>query len=319
MKNLISNKLLGLLFLSATVLLTQRCSGSGAAKNESEENRHGNTSIESESQDADSNTLATTDDEILADTIFYGIPAPDETVSYIAEGQLTFNSKLLNPVSNQNKYIDSRLKTLNLGVYFADVAYTTVFSQANYSSEYIKVIEEIGVELSVFSEADKDFRKRMNDNYSNVDSLSAISREAYEVVSHFLINSNRQKTYALICIGSYIESIYIALNYTEKYNDFSPQMRNRIIEQKLLFQDIYKLLLSAQKDPDIAKTLSELHSIKSSIDRLDFKVQNISSTEIKQNNLVIDSENQYVYTEGDFTLFKNAVSSLRNEWTRNND
>lgn len=310
---------MGLLLLCATGLITQQCSGNGATKKETDANGNENNSIKTESQDPLSSALTTNVDETFADTIFYGIPAPEETISYIAEGELTFNSKLLNPVSNRNKYIDSRLKTLNLGIYFADVAYTTVFSQANFTSEYIKVIEEFGMELSVFSEADKDFRKRMNDNYSNVDSLSAISREVYEVISHFLINSNRQKTYALICIGSYIESIYIALNFTDKYNDFSPQMRNRIIEQKLLFQDIHKLLLSSQNDPDIAKTLLELSNIISTINKLDFNVQNISSTEIRDNNLVIDSENQYVYTEGDFTLFKNAVSSLRNEWTQNNN
>lgn len=315
MKTLIKKKLFVPLLFGTLISITLQCSVGETAKERT------NTSILN-SADSIKESVSTDivdSDNVNADTIFYGIPAPEETISYIAEGQLTFNPKILNPVSNQNKYIDSRLKTINLGVYFADVAYTTVFSQPNYSSEYIKVIEEIGVEISVFSEADKDIRKRMSENYSNVDSLSSISQEAYEIIVHYLISSNRQKTYALLCIGSYLESIYIALNYSDKYTDFSPQMRNRIIEQKLLFNDIYTLMISLKNDPDIARTILELSTIKIAFDKIEYFVQNITTTENEQKNLVVNSENQYTYNEGDFTAFKNAITTLRNEWTRNDN
>lgn len=304
-----------LILISFSLILLVQCNGASNSSKINQENQllTNENSYTATANDKSSEQLNT----LIADSLYYGIPAPEETLSYISEEGLSFNPNLTNPVSNNNKYIDSRLKAINLGVYFADVAYTSVFSQPSQSAIYMKAIEELGIEISVFSDADKDIRRRMSNNFADVDSVSEISREAYEIIVRYLLSSNRHKTYALLCVGSYMESIYLALNYAENYSDYTPKMLNKIIEQKLLFDDIYKLLNYLKNDSDISLTLSELTQVKAKFDAIDFQVYNNSASETTLGNLVIKSDNKYEYTEGQFTDFRNAVITLRNEWTGN--
>ncbi len=264
-----------------------------------------------------SEVASTEDDENNGGRIYFTIPAPEEVLSYITESNFAFNPSLMNPISNQSKYVDSRLKSINLGGYFADVAYTAVFKQPGRSAEYLKAIEEFGVEISVFTSADKQIRERMSANFNNVDSVSNISKEAYETVVDYLFTSNRQKTYALLCVGSYIESMYLALNYADKFHSFTPSMLKKIIEQKLLFDDIYKIMLSQKNDPDIALTIKEIEPLRVSFEKMGFSVSNPSSNENNKGELTISSENKYEYTEGSFTALRNQIFAIRNGWTSN--
>jgi hypothetical protein len=179
----------------------------------------------------------------------------------------------------------------------------------------MKTIEELGVDISVFSNADKQIRQRMSSNISNVDSVSSISKEAYEVIVDYLFNTNRQKTYALLCVGAYVESMHLALNYADSYKSYSITMIKKVIEQKLLFDDIYALMISLKGDPDIDLTLEEIKPLKESIEGLGFSVSNPSSGENRKGNLLIKSDNKYEYSEESFIKFRSQVDALRNNWT----
>ena len=250
-----------------------------------------------------------------ANRIYFTIPAPEEVLSYLTNGGLAFNAELMNATSNQKNYVDSRSKSINLGIYFSDVAYTAVFSQAGRSSEYMKTIEELGVDISVFSNSDKHIRQRMSNNISNVDSVSEISKEAYEIIVDYLFNANRQKTYALLCIGAYVESMHLALNYADSYKSYSVTMIKKVVEQKLLFDDIYDLMVSLKGDPDIDLTLVEIETLRRSIDELGFSVSNPKASQNKRGDLLIKSDNKYEYTEESFLKFRAQVETLRNSWT----
>lgn len=317
-----------LLLFSATLIFFASCSGGGNSNSkplaECDSMQETSTSALSPKSENVGTAVASENpppnemiEDASGDRVYFAIPAPDETLSYITEGGLTFNPDLMNPIENQSKYVDSRLKSINLGGYFADVAYTAMFSQPGRSAEYMKAIEEFGVEISVFSNADKKIRERMSSNFNNVDSVAVISKEAYEVIVDYLFTSNRQKTYALLCIGSYVESMYLVLNYADKFRDFSPKMVKKIIEQKLLFDDIYRIMLTKKGDPDIDLTLTEIAPIKASFDKMGFIVSNPTSGENKQGDMVIKSDSRYEYSEGSFTAFRNDLFALRNRWTGN--
>jgi len=55
--------------------------------------------------------------------VYYLYPTPGELIAVIDEGQLSFESSLLNPTDNLPKYIDTKSRNLNLGIYMIEKSF----------------------------------------------------------------------------------------------------------------------------------------------------------------------------------------------------
>ena len=85
-----------------------------------------------------------------AQNIFYSIPSPIELAQLIQKAGAKYNKDLLNPIKNVSKYMSNTSKALNLGVYGADLSYTSVFDDNTQESIFYlaatrKLAESLGV------------------------------------------------------------------------------------------------------------------------------------------------------------------------------
>ena len=69
-----------------------------------------------------------------AQNIFYSIPSPIELAQLIQRAGAKYNKNLLNSIDNVGKYESNSSKALNLGVYGADLSYTSVFDNNTMES-----------------------------------------------------------------------------------------------------------------------------------------------------------------------------------------
>ncbi len=79
--------------------------------------------------------------------IFYTIPAPMEMASLIQSSGADFDTDVLNPVDRVNTYMTRKQKALNLGVYGADLSYTTMFERSKESLYYLSAVRQLADQL----------------------------------------------------------------------------------------------------------------------------------------------------------------------------
>ena len=133
------------------------------------------------------------------------------------------------------------------------MAYNLIFQQPAKGFEYMKAIDELGQAQNLFPYLSYSFKDRFINNINNMDSLKAFSDEVYELSMFNLYETKRYSTYAMITLGSVVESLYVILY---SYNKDKPNeaLMKRIAEQESM---IYQLeeMINSYLDPRTSKNL----------------------------------------------------------------
>ena len=187
--------------------------------------------------------------------IFYNIPSPMETAALLKKAGADYNSKILNDVKNVDKYTAASQQALNLGVYGADLSYASVFNHTQESMFYTscarKLADRLGV-INAFSDSTLELMQtKMNDR----DALLDIISETYWNVDAYLKENGRDNISALMIAGGWVEGLYIATQVASSSD--SPELRQRIAEQKLSLGDLISLLDSYEVDDERLNAVKE--------------------------------------------------------------
>ena len=114
-KSVKSGKLFLMLFV-VLALITVGCNRSGSKTDASSEDFEvSDSAIDQETQEQ----LNT------AKRIFYSLPSPLETAMLIKNAGADYDEELLNPVNNSSRYITSKSRALNLGIYSTDLSFAS--------------------------------------------------------------------------------------------------------------------------------------------------------------------------------------------------
>jgi hypothetical protein len=178
--------------------------------------------------------------------IFYNIPSPMETAALLKKAGADYNAKVLNDVKNVDKYTAASKQALNLGVYGADLSYSSVFNHNQESMFYVSCSKKLADRLGVSSAFNDSTLEALEQNQNDRDALLDIISSTYWNVDAYLKENGRDNISALMIAGGWIEGLYIATQVT-KTND-SDELRQRIAEQKLSLNDLIELLNSYNVD-----------------------------------------------------------------------
>ncbi|HRH38300.1 MAG TPA: hypothetical protein PK760_08140 [Flavobacteriales bacterium] len=172
--------------------------------------------------------------------IFYSIPSPMETAGLLKKAGAEYNSKILNDVKNVDKYTAASKQALNLGVYGADLSYANVFNHTQESMFYTSCAKKLADRLGVMSAFNDSTLEVMEANQNNRDKLLDVISETYWSVDAYLKENGRDNISALMITGGWVEGLYIATQVSST-ND-TPELRQRIAEQKLSLNDLVALV-----------------------------------------------------------------------------
>lgn len=175
--------------------------------------------------------------------MFYNVPSPIEMAHLTQTAGVTYNSSLLNPTNNVDRYSTSINLALNLGVYGADLSYCRLFDQIQQSIDYLSVIRTIIEELKIPQDKASISINKLEDNVNNRDTLLQIISDTYGNADLYLKENDRESAAALIVLGGWTEALYISTNMVdaEKPNH---EIMGRIAEQKYSLENLMKLLNS---------------------------------------------------------------------------
>ncbi len=195
--------------------------------------------------------------------IFFNIPSPMETAGMLRKAGAEYDGKVLNDVKNVDKYTSSTAQAINLGIYGADLSYASVFEQTQESMFYSAATRKLADKLNITTAFSDEVLQRMENNMNDRDSLLEIISETYWEMDAYLKENDREHLSALMVAGGWVEGLFIATNVAGA-ND-SPEIRQRIAEQKLSLNDLVALLDTYDRsDPTLNGVRNDLLALQES-------------------------------------------------------
>lgn len=248
--------------------------------------------------------------------IYYRFPSPDEMLSIINKDELSFNDQIILPVDEASRFLDSRSQALNLGVYAADMAYIMVFKRHKEAITYFQVVYGLSDKLRMSSAFDPNIMKRFENNMDNSDSLRKLSDEAMNDITDYLSMNDKERTFAVISIGGFVESLYLAFNVAGPYSAKNPLIQ-RISDQKLVLNNLLNYSLQFSSDQNVAYALKILQPIRAVYKGLITEGGETKVKKLPSGKLVISGGDKIIISSEQYNELKDATFKARKIITEN--
>lgn len=201
-----------------------------------------------------------------AEAMMNNMPSPIEMAILIKHEGARYDKELLNDVKNISKYTTNAKKAINIGVYSADVGYTTLFKQTQETYFYFNNIRKLSDEIGLSSAFDQTMFDRVESNVENRDSLIGIITQAYQVANRFLKDNNRMSTSVLMVGGAWVECMYIATRLSSN-GKINPQIAARVAEQEITLSKLLTTMNDFKSDENVAAMIPQLQSLKAIMEK----------------------------------------------------
>ena len=116
----------------------------------------------------------------------------------------------------------------------------------------------------------------MQDNIENRDSMQVIINETFWELDAYLKEEGRENVSSLIVAGGWIESLYLAVQFT-KNNPANKEMKERIAEQKYSLDNLVGLISSYKNKAGVDEILTSLEELKEIFDKIVEKKTKVQS------------------------------------------
>lgn len=250
--------------------------------------------------------------------IYYRFPSPEEMLNFIDERELDFTNDFLHPTNKSSSYLDSRSQALNLGVYSADMAYITLFQRQKEAFTYFQVIYNLSDQLRLSAAFDIALMRRFEANLKKPDSLKVIADEAMNNIIDYLVSNDKEKVFAVISVGGFVEGLYIAFNLAGEYSANNPVIQ-RISDQKLVLENLLGYCQEFESDQNVSVALRLLEPVKAVYDQLIVTSEETKVTQSEDGSLIISGGNKIVMTEEQFIKLKETLFAARTSITENQE
>ena len=257
------------------------------------------------------------DDFTKSKLIFYSLPSPLETAMLIKRAGVSFNEDILNPVDNVSRYTTNKQMALNLGIYSADLSYTSLFDQTNSSIKYLSNAKKLADGLGIMDAIDDEAIKRLEENMNNRDVVMDIISESFMNSNAYLNENDRPALAVMVLVGGWVEGLYLATSLTNGSMDSNHRLIEKIIYQKLSLYTVLNLLESYKEESsDIKDLYSRINELKVIFDQV--KIVNTSNveaeTDAEQRVTTIKAESETFMSKDVFDKLCQKVNEIRSEF-----
>ena len=303
-KLLLSGRIFLLLFLVLGLILTG-CNRGTKTEGEGSGDYEASGTLDAETQEQ----LNT------AKRIFYSLPSPLETAMLIKNAGARYNEELMNPVSNTSRYITSKSKALNLGIYSTDLSYASLFDQSQATLDYIVAAKEMADGLNILDAIDEETVNQLEEQINNRDAIIDIISETLMNSSSFLKENDLEGTASVVLVGGWIEGLYIATSLVNENELEDNKLVERIVDQKLSLDIMVNLLESSPEDQDAQAVLEDVKALKTIFDKITINQGEVTAVEDPETNVTtLKSESSIKITNRVFTELKTKVIEIRSSY-----
>ncbi len=286
--------------LTALALLTMACMGM--------------SSCTSANQNQNGDTQDIQNEEFQEQTTFYLVPSPEDLFAFNSDNKFEYQASLLNSTENAEKYIDTRSKEFNFGVYSADMAYAAAFGKYQESVKYLQQVRKLSEDIGIAGVFTEKLVERIEKVDNNRDSLKNVSGQVYKDIVEFLRNNEKNTSEVLISAGGWMECLYIVTNSITEFKEGDENIQT-VADQKVVFTNLINGLEQFQSDASVAQTLNDFNAIKQVYDKLQTEPQ--ESKVVNSEAIKIGGNAKLVITKEQFEELKKTICEVRNKLTQN--
>jgi len=242
--------------------------------------------------------------------IFYSIPSTIEMATIIQESGASYNSEILNDINNVSNYTSSKSKAINLGIYGADLSYTSVFNRNQESVFYLSCSKQLAEQLDISNALSDDLLDRIQEQVEDREALTDIVTETYWSLDSYLKDNDRTELSAMMVAGGWLEGLYLSTQIF-KEGMANENLTQRIIDQRFALDHLIKLVESHKTMASLVDINTDLKSIQ------DLYLQanaSESSTPSKKDGVTVIGGKKYSMTTAQLTELAELVEDIRTKY-----
>lgn len=278
------------LMMSVILALTS-CGGS-------EENKDVNTIDESQNgvDSTDQNT-----EEVLSEEMDYMLPSPLQVASILDNAGLEYSTDLLNKKENADLYTMKWKKSLNFGVYSADLAFSVLNDKTQEARDYMKLVKQLADQIGLEAIFDGDeLMNRFEESIGNEEQTMEVLIEIQEKTDEYLFENQKQYVGVVTFSGAWIEGMYFGAN--DAIKNQSKDIGYALSEQMIILENLIKGLESEPNDSeDIGMVIDYFKKINESYNNFD-SVKNYDET-----------QGELILTDAEIKTMADLIIELRNK------
>lgn len=197
----------------------------------------------------------------------YPLPTSAEVIKMLTDLEVGFIIGISNPAENAKKYYTSASRSVNLGVYGADLSYATLYNIQQEVNTYMDVIRDIANDLNMSKIYNAALYDSIKKNFDKRDRLVQILTGAFNDTYAYM-SENDQQTLALLVVGgAWIEGMYLTTHVSEAAYQVAG-ISKVLLEQKKSFDLYIDLTKPYMDDPminDFVKSLEPIRKVYSGL------------------------------------------------------
>ncbi len=241
--------------------------------------------------------------------IFLAAPSPMETARIIQKEGLPFNAEYLCSLSLAEQDAMSAEHAIHLGLYAADVSYATIFRKNAEALQYLDAVKTLSKELGVGSILSEDVISRAEKNRANKDTIVTIVSSAFFELNQQLKDAGNNDLSGLIVAAGWVEGLYLA---TRELDGATDGLKQAIAEQKLILEDVLKLINSYSDSDAIKSMISQLEPVRKAFDGVKSSEDANTTSENKEGVIVIRGGKELKADDETILAISEAIALVRN-------
>ena len=200
--------------------------------------------------------------------VVYPLPTSFEVTEMLNRIEASYIFSLCNPPESVDNNITEKEKAIALGVYGADLSYSSTYNQKQRTLEYMNVSKKLLEDLDIAAAVDPEIITKIENAENDKEKLVDIITNSFYSTYQYLNENDRASVSLLVMSGSWIEALYIATHISdETFNN--KEMVTIIMNQKGHLTKLMSLL-NTHKDnssvSEVIKILSPLVNTYSNIE-----------------------------------------------------
>lgn len=242
--------------------------------------------------------------------IFYTIPAPMEMAALIQSSGADFDKDLLNDVDKVESYMTQKAQAINLGMYGADLSYTTMFERSKESLFYLSAVKQLADELGAANIINDDLINRVEMNKEVKDSLMNIVSDTFWSLNAKFKEDGMEDISALVIAGGWMEALHLAISHA----DGNAELRERIAEQKYSLADLIKLIGTYENQENLADVKADLESLQAIFAEVEINKAKTETSADENGTMVIGGASTVTMSDETLAKVQASVAEIRSKY-----
>jgi len=191
----------------------------------------------------------------------YPLPTSAEVIKKLTDMDLGYIIGSTNPPANVRKYVESYNRSINIGVYGADLSYSTLYNMQQDVIDYLSAIRTLALEQNLSKIYDESLYDEIRANFDNRDTLVSVLTDAFDRTYSYMVDAGQANLALLMVGGAWVEGMYLTLAVSETGGHISG-FESVLLEQKNSFELFEELAKPHTEDPLVSRILVTMQPVR---------------------------------------------------------